>query len=536
MVQIMDLPDFGASAEQGQRDGRLRREYNRTEKNREEIESLAPQIMAGDRDAYTRGAVIDKPRADEYQSEHVKRLKQLAAAGQYMKDALASKDPLRIQAAWTSGVRPLLGSIVKDKPIPEAWTDDMMPAMEQAMAMVSGVDTSADASSGQREFEAKARAAGLKPGTPEYENAARIALGVNPRAVTGAVKFATETDRNGNPRPRRNYADGRSEVLDDNNEWVPLGTGGEGGPPQSADPPMAPGRLGAVSDSDPVAARLQAFSDQLKAMNLPPEQQQALMTAFEQQQDVVPTPDTGAPTAPMAAPSNAAVLGVGRTKEAEAAAVKAAERAADVSRPAPATGYAEAGPGRQAFIPGGPADPSVIAASNTAKADASNKPLPAKALQLQLEATDALNTAETVDQTLGKIIQQIDEGTLDLSLAGNVTGGMRNYFGYSNDNSVNLAGFKAGLEKMRNDILILNKGVQTEGDATRAMNAILASPNDEKVVRSQMVRLRELNKRAEELQKKKIQIINQNYGRSGDEDGEPATDDVTDLLNKYGPQ
>ena len=141
MVQIMNLPDFGAAAEQGQLDGRERREYNRTEKNREEIESLAPQIMAGDRDAYTRGAVIDKDRADEYQSEHVKRLKQLAAAGQYMKDALASKDPLRIQAAWTSGVRPLLGSIVKDKPIPEAWTDDMMPAMEQAMAMVQGVQT-----------------------------------------------------------------------------------------------------------------------------------------------------------------------------------------------------------------------------------------------------------------------------------------------------------------------------------------------------------------------------------------------------------
>ena len=537
MVDIrVDVPDFFGAMQRGVATGRATNEYTRGEENRKLGESLAPAIMGGDVAAYEQLAAKDKPRADEYQSEHVKRLKQLAAAGQYMKDALESKDPLRIQAAWTSGVRPLLGLIVKDKPIPEAWTDDMMPAMEQAMAMVAGVDTSADASSGQREFEAKARAAGLKPGTPEYKNAARIALGVNPRAVTGAVKFATETDRNGNPRPRRNYADGRSEVLDDNNEWVPLGTGGEGGPPQSADPPMAPGRLGTVSDSDPVAARLQAFSDRLQAMGLPPAQQQELMTAFEQQQDVVPVPDTGAPTAPMAAPSNAAVLGVGRTKEQEAAAVQQAERNVDVGTPALASGYRYKadGSGSQEFIPGGPQDPAVLAAQSGAKSDGGNKPLPVRALQFQLEAQEALNTTEILEKNLGGIISQIDDGTLDLSLGGNVEGGLRNYFGFSNPNSVNLATFKANLQKIRNDILIMHKGVQTEGDAKRAMDTILSNPNDEKVVRAQMERLRELNKLASKLQQQKLQTIDRNYGRTSNGDIDAPADDISDLLNKYG--
>lgn len=45
-----------------------------------------------------------------------------------------------------------------------------------------------------REFEAKAAAAGLKPGTPEYERAAQVDLGLAPRAgsITGQERIATD--------------------------------------------------------------------------------------------------------------------------------------------------------------------------------------------------------------------------------------------------------------------------------------------------------------------------------------------------------
>lgn len=45
-----------------------------------------------------------------------------------------------------------------------------------------------------KEFEGKARAAGLSPGTPEYQRAARVDLGLDPRAgsVTGQERIATD--------------------------------------------------------------------------------------------------------------------------------------------------------------------------------------------------------------------------------------------------------------------------------------------------------------------------------------------------------
>ena len=328
MVDIrVDVPDFFGAMQRGIASGRATNEYRRGEENRKLGETLAPAIMGGDVAAYEQLAAKDKPRADSYQSEHVKRLKQLAAAGQYMKDALASKDPLRIQAAWTSGVRPLLGSIVKDKPIPEAWTDDMMPAMEQAMAMVAGVDTSADASSGQREFEAKARAAGLKPGTPEYENAARIALGVNPRAVTGAVKFDTMVDADGKPRPQRNRPDGSVEVFyAENNQWVPLGEA------QAATAVLPESAIAGEGDAktavtlDGVAPERQQKIAQTLALMKQAGFSEQDMSDFVQAQMSQPQ-TVGAPPAGNSLQTSQPVvgtLGVGRTKEAEEAAKKSA--------------------------------------------------------------------------------------------------------------------------------------------------------------------------------------------------------------------
>lgn len=58
---------------------------------------------------------------------------------------------------------------------------------------------------------------------------------------------------------------------------------------------MAPPRLGAVDDGEPVARRLMAYSQRLQSLGLTPEQQQALMTAYEQEQNVVPVPDVGGP-------------------------------------------------------------------------------------------------------------------------------------------------------------------------------------------------------------------------------------------------
>lgn len=84
---------------------------------------------------------------------------------------------------------------------------------------------SVESPSGWREFDMKARAAGYEPGTPEYENAARIQLGVSPRAVTGAMRFDTFKDSAGRARPQRmNPSTGQVEIyFDESGQWMPLG-------------------------------------------------------------------------------------------------------------------------------------------------------------------------------------------------------------------------------------------------------------------------------------------------------------------------
>lgn len=73
--------------------------------------------------------------------------------------------------------------------------DKTAQAIVQAWTPVSAIP------GGAREFQAKAAAAGLKPGTPEYERAAKVDLGLEARAVTGAVKTGMITGADGRERP-----------------------------------------------------------------------------------------------------------------------------------------------------------------------------------------------------------------------------------------------------------------------------------------------------------------------------------------------
>lgn len=141
----------------------------------------------------------------------------------------------------------------------------------------------------------------------------------------------------------------------------------------------------------------------------------------------------------------------------------------------------------------------------------SNKPLPVGALKLQGEAVDAIGAASGVSDLTGQLIGQVDAGQLELNPVSNFLNRARNFTGFSNDQSVNFANMKTSLEKLRNDTLRLNKGVQTEGDAVRAMNEVLQSVNDPQVFRAAMEKLAAVNDRAAELQKVQVNTIRQNY-------------------------
>lgn len=154
-------------------------------------------------------------------------------------------------------------------------------------------------------------------------------------------------------------------------------------------------------------------------------------------------------------------------------------------------------------IPGGPKDPKNIQA----------KPMPSTALKMQQEELDAIGSASSTDADLVAISKQLEDGKLVLGPVKNVVGQARNFAGRSTEQSRNLASFKATLEKLRNDSLRLNKGVQTEGDSQRAWNELVSNINDPQVVQQRLGEIRAINKRAVDLRKLNIETLRSNFGQ-----------------------
>jgi hypothetical protein len=163
--------------------------------------------------------------------------------------------------------------------------------------------------------------------------------------------------------------------------------------------------------------------------------------------------------------------------------------------------------------------PVIDAKKAIAKSGASNITVapggvPAPVLKQQDELIDRMTTAQSIDADLGGIESRIKDGKLKFGPVGNVLNTAKNAAGFSDEESRNFATFKSTLEKLRNDSLRLNSGVQTEGDAQRAWNELFANINDQKLVESRLTEIRAINKRAAELHKYRLGVLRQNFGAS----------------------
>ena len=150
-------------------------------------------------------------------------------------------------------------------------------------------------------------------------------------------------------------------------------------------------------------------------------------------------------------------------------------------------------------------------ASETANGGYSVKPLPASALKMQGDAVDAVNAAGTINDSLTKIETQIESGKLKFGPVSNLVNSAMNVSGMSSEESRNFSSFKSNLERMRNESLRLNTGVQTDGDAQRAWNELFQSINDTNLVKQRLQEIRAINERGAELQKLKVDSIRSNY-------------------------
>lgn len=140
------------------------------------------------------------------------------------------------------------------------------------------------------------------------------------------------------------------------------------------------------------------------------------------------------------------------------------------------------------------------------------KPMPAAALKMQQEELDAIATASSINADIGTVERQIKSGKLNLGPLDNMLAKGRNMAGISNESSRNYATFQATLEKLRNDSLRLNKGVQTDGDSQRAWNELLTNINDPKVVAQRLGEIKKINERAANIREMNVENIRNNYG------------------------
>lgn len=158
------------------------------------------------------------------------------------------------------------------------------------------------------------------------------------------------------------------------------------------------------------------------------------------------------------------------------------------------------------------------AAARKDNAEASNggqpppKPLPATALKIQNDELSTLGQLSGVNADIQKIIDQIDSGKLETGLAARGEAWLRNNTNSSTEQTRNLATLQSNLEGIRNGVLLLNKGVQTEGDAQRAMDQILSNVNDTQLVKKRLQELMATNGRAADLRKANIDALRSNYG------------------------
>lgn len=150
--------------------------------------------------------------------------------------------------------------------------------------------------------------------------------------------------------------------------------------------------------------------------------------------------------------------------------------------------------------------------ADAAKA-AAPKPLDVGALKLQDEGMGAVGAIEQSNQMIDKTLQKIEGGQIDLGPIATRVQGAMNALGMSSEKSRNLADLQANIESFRNSILLLHKGVQTEGDAQRALNQIVANLSDEKVVKQRLEELKTLNEQAASLKKSSVDTVRQNYNQ-----------------------
>lgn len=144
---------------------------------------------------------------------------------------------------------------------------------------------------------------------------------------------------------------------------------------------------------------------------------------------------------------------------------------------------------------------------------AQEAPLPPAPFKMVQEYKGDITTAASIKADLGTFIDQIDNGTLKLGPFDNVRNQSLLMLNSDDPSALAFGNFKDTLAKIRNDTLRLNKGTQTEGDATRALDEIAGNLTNTKYVKQRLETIQRLNERAVKEKTGLIKDTYSNYGK-----------------------
>ena len=137
------------------------------------------------------------------------------------------------------------------------------------------------------------------------------------------------------------------------------------------------------------------------------------------------------------------------------------------------------------------------------------------ALKAVNEMNIQLSSANQNSQKINGLIGDIQSGRLNLSAANQLGAKTKNFLGMSDENSRGVENFQTALNQAVNDVLMMAKGTQTEGDAQRAATVIAANPPRDNAAALQALQ------RLATVQKNTIGVLNQNINGIYDNYGVP---------------
>lgn len=410
----IEKPDLLGSFRQGQVFGQQMTAANKERQDNEALRGLAPQIIAGDPEAFAQGAVISPDAANKYQSAGDAQLKRLKGAIDFIDSA---KDTA-MKEAYYQQVRPYLARFGQEPPATFA---EAAPKMEEARARISMI--------------------GQETGKVFAQKIGQDGFIYNTMADGRMVNTGVKADRQMWLRDQPGIAPG---LVTKEGTIMPLA---EGAPPTAQ-----PGAVPMQSQSD---EQLYALATQMTQAGMPQPQVEAWLTqqlaaprAAETGgggggMGAMPAPAAEAPAAPAQRPwtantpspyGNAMPTGAAAARpaispaeqqrlalaqEANARAAQAGERADRVFETSQAragipAGYEPDGQGGVRPMRGGPADPAVIAQTAAAKGGGSEKTrkeIATKSVQVQAAQRRIQRISQAVENIANNPI--MDGGPVD---------------------------------------------------------------------------------------------------------------------------